>query len=90
MKKINVKHGMWILIAITSIAGAFLTKEGIYTKLNKEIQGGITIPSFLLPVIAIVCIFLVEQLRKRYPDSYVNAGLGFVWILLAVLIRANM
>ncbi|CAM2948849.1 hypothetical protein PASE110613_08940 [Paenibacillus sediminis] len=89
MKKIRVKHGIWLLIIVSSIVGVFLTKGSIYTKLNRNMEGGITLPSFSLPIIAIVAIFLVEQMRRRYPDNYVNIILGFIWILLIGLIVGN-
>lgn len=90
MKKISFKSGIWLLIFITSIAGALLTKGGIYTKLSKDIQGGLTLPSFSLPLVAIVAILLVEQMRRKYPDTYVNVVLGLIWIVLVGLIISNM
>ncbi|WP_274365771.1 hypothetical protein [Paenibacillus thermotolerans] len=89
MKKISAKHGLWLLILVTSIAGVFLTKGSIYTKLNKNTAGGLTLPSFTLPIIAVVVTALIEQLRERYPDIFVNAILCSVWILFIALIAVN-
>ncbi|GIP37857.1 hypothetical protein J31TS4_11370 [Paenibacillus sp. J31TS4] len=89
MKTIRFKHILWLLLIITSIAGIFITNGSYYTKLDKTAPGGLELPSFTLPLLAIVAIVLVEQARANYPDVVVNVLLGAVWVLLIGLVAVN-
>jgi len=89
MSKLSLKHGLWLLIMVTSIAGVFFVKGEIYTKLSRDSVGGLTLPSYTLPIFAIAIIFVVERIRSRYPDTIVNIVLGIAWIAVIGLIVGN-